>query len=214
MSRQSYNKKKAKSKGKTGNINESKTNNNETNGNNTRSVPKNIFNKSLNNSRKKQVSLSGFSYLFCEILKYSSKNIRNVEELEDKLSSLGYMIGIKQLELMTFRYNTNKKFKDVIGLLEFIKNIVWKNLFGKIADGLEQSTKNKKEFFILESQPITNKYVSVPKDMGDFNPASFIAGIISGILNESGFHCNVIAHDTTSNDKNIKTKTVFIVKLK
>ncbi len=44
------------------------------------------------------------------------------------------------------------------------------------------------QFFIVlidmihENAPITNTFVSVPSDMGQLNCASFIAGIIAGIL--------------------------------
>lgn len=40
---------------------------------------------------------------------------------------------------------------------------------------------------IGEVAPITNTFVSVPADMGDFNCASFIAGIIAGVLDSSKF---------------------------
>jgi hypothetical protein len=40
---------------------------------------------------------------------------------------------------------------------------------------------------IHENTPITNSFVSVPVDMGQLNCASFIAGIIAGILDSSKF---------------------------
>ena len=40
---------------------------------------------------------------------------------------------------------------------------------------------------IGEAMPVTNTFVSVPADMGDFNCASFIAGIIAGVLDSSKF---------------------------
>ena len=98
-------------------------------------------------------------------------------------------------------------------MLEFIKDRVWKHLFGRTADGLEQSTSNKNEFFIIDHNPITNRYVSVPDHLGDFNPASFIGGIIHGILDGAGFPCNVIAHQQLPSKQQPKKRTVFIVQL-
>ena len=40
---------------------------------------------------------------------------------------------------------------------------------------------------ISEKISLVNKYVSVPKDMGQMNPASFVAGIVKGILDSADF---------------------------
>ena len=126
---------------------------------------------------------------------------------------IGYSVGYKQLELMTYRVNNGRRHRDVIGMLEFIKDKVWKHLFGRTADGLEQSTRDKDQFFIIDHNPITNRYVSVPDHLGDFNPASFIAGIIHGVLDGAGFPCTVTAHQQLPSKQQPKKRTVFIVKL-
>ena len=43
--------------------------------------------------------------------------------------------------------------------------------------------------YIIESEPLVNKYISVPKDKGSLNCSAFIGGIIEAILNESNFVC-------------------------
>jgi hypothetical protein len=40
---------------------------------------------------------------------------------------------------------------------------------------------------IHENSPITNTFVSVTSDMGQFNCESFVAGIIAGALDSSKF---------------------------
>ena len=50
---------------------------------------KSIFDSSLNAHRSKSVSLSAFSHLFCAMVGYSQVGVKNVGELEDRLSSLG-----------------------------------------------------------------------------------------------------------------------------
>ena len=40
---------------------------------------------------------------------------------------------------------------------------------------------------IYDNTPITNTYISVPNDMNQFNPASYLAGMIAGILDSAKF---------------------------
>ena len=84
-------------------------------------------------------------------------------------------------------------------------------VFGKEADELEQSTDDERECksidlfddiflipfhftkifladYLIEREPIVNKYISVPvKDLGNLNCAAFIAGIVEAALTSSGF---------------------------
>lgn len=41
--------------------------------------------------------------------------------------------------------------------------------------------------YIIEAEPLVNKFISVPKDKGHLNCASFVGGIIEGILVETNF---------------------------
>ena len=47
---------------------------------------------------------------------------------------------------------------------------------------------------IHEFSPITNSFVSIPADMGHFNCAAFLAGIIAGVLDSAKFvsYCCVL----------------------
>lgn len=40
---------------------------------------------------------------------------------------------------------------------------------------------------IHENSPITNTFVSVPVDMGQLNCASYLAGLITGVLDSASF---------------------------
>lgn len=87
----------------------------------------------------------------------------------------------------------------------------WKALFGKAADALERSTGNDDEYMIHELEPLTNKFISVPPDLGQLDCAAYIAGIIRGILTSSGFAAQVTAH-TVEVGNGQRDKTVFLVK--
>ena len=41
--------------------------------------------------------------------------------------------------------------------------------------------------YIFDKEPLTNRFISVPKDMGDLNCAAFVAGIINGVLDAAEF---------------------------
>ena len=48
-------------------------------------------------------------------------------------------------------------------MLHFINNQVFKSLFGKPADGLEQSIEDEDEYRILDKTPITNRFANMGK---------------------------------------------------
>ncbi|KDO16832.1 hypothetical protein SPRG_17682 [Saprolegnia parasitica CBS 223.65] len=64
---------------------------------------------------------------------------------------------------------------------------------------------------IHELDPLTNKFISVPVDMGQLNCAAYIAGVIRGILDSAGFYSQVEAH-TVDVGNGQPDKTVFLVK--
>ena len=50
------------------------------------------------------------------------------------------------------------------------------------------------EYRLLDKQPLTNKFTSMGKGGSSINCASFIAGIIEGMLNSSKLYAKVTAH--------------------
>lgn len=124
-------------------------------------------------------------------------------DLESQLSSLGVPIGEKILELLFFREkggsvgacSQGKRETKLVTMLHFINNQVFKSIFGKPADGLEQSMEDDDEYRILDKSPLTNKFANMGgKALSGTNCAAFIAGMIEGMLCSSKFHCKVTAH--------------------
>lgn len=113
-----------------------------------------------------------------------------------------------------------------MNILQFVSANVWKSLFGKPADSLERSIDHSDEFMIVDYEPLTSTYVSVPSDLGQLSVDSFISGIIAGVLDGAGFSARVTAHSVTleegegagggaNNNPNLpprKDKAVFLVK--
>jgi Transport protein particle (TRAPP) component len=104
------------------------------------------------------VSLSAFAYVFSEIVQYHQSRVDSISELERRLESTGFAVGLRVLELLAVRSKEYKRETKLMNLLQFISTTVWKNLFGKPADSLERSIDHADEFMIIDYAPIT-RYV-------------------------------------------------------
>jgi hypothetical protein len=160
------------------------------------------------------VSLSAFSFLFSELVQYHQSRVESISDLERRLEESGYGVGIRLLELYTIRESAKNSKREVriIGILQFIAQIIWKGLFNKTADSLEKSMEGDDTYMLYEANPVTNTFVSVPTSLGQLNVASYISGIIAGILNASQFGCRVTAHFAPSEISGNPDRTVFLVK--
>ncbi|KAJ8938606.1 hypothetical protein NQ314_011414 [Rhamnusium bicolor] len=69
-----------------------------------------------------------------------------------------------------------------------------KALFGREADKLEHSNDDENTYYLMEKDPLVNRYISVPRDKSSLNCAVFIAGIVEAVLTGTGFTAKVTAH--------------------
>jgi len=179
------------------------------------------------------VSLSAFAFLFSEMVQYFQGRVQNISDLENRcavlncpyyislhspaaciacsLDGAGFGVGVRVVELLCHREKSGRRETRLLAMLQFIVSTCWKALFGKAADALERSTENEDEYMIHELEPLTNKFVSVPPDLGQLDCAAYIAGIVRGILCSSGFLAEVTAH-TVEVPGGQRDKTVFLVK--
>lgn len=96
-----------------------------------------------------KISLAAYSFLFSEMLQYTQKKVSGIEDLEKRLGSFGYKVGLRMLELVLFRDRNLKRETRLLQMLLFINTTLWKALFGKAADSLEKGTDNLDECKIL-----------------------------------------------------------------
>lgn len=96
-------------------------------------------------------------------------------------------VGHRVTDLLVVREKGGKREIKLLNILLFIKSTVWKSLFGREADKLEHANDDERTYYIIEKEAIVNKFISVPKDKGSLNCASFIAGIVEAILCDCGF---------------------------
>ena len=164
-----------------------------------------IFDRSLKSRR--EVSASSFHFLFSEIVQYYSKRCTNAQDFSKSLEDLGYHLGPRILELVCYRERACKKETTIVEMLRFVYGPVWKTLFGKNADELEQNTEEEDEYMINEREPSLVSQFSQGADTPSL--ASFVAGIIEGLLNAANFGCRVTAHNVGTDEM---TKTVYLIK--
>ncbi|XP_071444182.1 trafficking protein particle complex subunit 5 [Hetaerina americana] len=143
---------------------------------------------------KGEVSLSCFALLFSELVQYCQNRVYTVPELQNKLSEMGREVGVKFIDLLFVRERNGKRETKLLNMLLFIKSTLWKSLFGKEADMLEHANDDERTYYIIEKEPIVNRYISVPKDKGSLNCAVFTAGIVEAVLCGCGFPAKVTAH--------------------
>lgn len=169
------------------------------------------YDKSLN-KKVFEINLSSLSFLFCEIVSWSHKHSKGIQDLENRLNGLGYQIGQKFLELVKIREGLkySKRETKIVELLQFIHSSFWKAVFGKIANELEKSQDVNNEYMIIDNCPLVSKFINVPKDYGNLNCSAFVAGIIEGALDSSGFFANVTAHSMPQEGSPLRT--VFLIK--
>jgi len=152
-----------------------------------------ILDKSLSRG-KQEVSLTAFALLFSEMVQYCQTRSNTVPELQQKLHDLGFQVGARMLDLVYVRDRASRRETKLLNVLLMIKSTLWKNLFGKEADKLERANDDEKTFYIIEKEPLVNRFISVPKDKGSLNCASFAAGIIEAALDGCNFPAKVSAH--------------------
>lgn len=87
-----------------------------------------------------------------------------------------------------------------MNILHFVSTQVWKALFGKNADSLEKGIGKEDEYMIIDYEPITSTFVSVPANFGQFSADAYISGIVAGVLDGAGFSANVTAHSVKLED--------------
>lgn len=104
------------------------------------------------------VSLSAFAYLFSEMVQYHQNRVDSISELERRLESTGFSVGLRVLELLAYRSREFKRETKLMNVLQFVSTVVWKSLFSKPADSLERSIDHADEFMIVDYAPIT-RYV-------------------------------------------------------
>eukprot|EP00940_MAST-03C_sp_MAST-3C-sp2_P001577 g1577.t1 len=142
------------------------------------------------------VSLNAFAFLFSAVVQYFYSRSKS-GDIEDKLFEAGADIGERLNELTSLRelgqhhriVGNAAKEGCILGAIQYIHTNCWKVIFGRHADKVDRASSTSSgsiQYMITENNPIVNRYIP-----GDFNCASYIAGIIFGILKGLNFKTKV-----------------------
>ncbi|NWU93131.1 TPPC5 protein, partial [Upupa epops] len=143
---------------------------------------------------RSEVALSAFALLFSELVQYCQNRVYSVAELQCKLAQLGHQVGLRALDALVAREKSGRRETKVLQALLFVKGPVWRQLFGREADKLEQANDDDRTFYVIEKEPLVNAFISVPRENSSLNCAAFTAGLVEAVLGASGFPAKVTAH--------------------
>ncbi|KAI6010187.1 NO signaling/Golgi transport ligand-binding domain-containing protein [Pisolithus marmoratus] len=150
-----------------------------------------------------------------KIVQYTQKRVSGINDLERRLNILGYRVGMRVLELITWRAESSSKApKREIRFLPALMSIhtqVWRAVFGRPADAIEKSVENEDEYMIIDNDPLPERHISVPRDMSQLSCSSFTAGIVEAVLDGLGFPARVTAHNTPT--QQYPSRTTILIKL-
>jgi hypothetical protein len=177
---------------------------------------KTIYDRNLNRTKTTETSLASFAYLFNTLITYHHAKSGSVSEIESRLNRAGYPLGIKLLDLLLYRQppRSAQRPTRILDLLQFIHGTLWRALFARSADALEQSTSKKNEYMIIDNEPLVNSYISIPKEMSQLNCAAFVAGIIEGLCDAAGFSTDGVTAHWAEGDELWPGKTIFLLRFK
>ncbi len=127
---------------------------------------KSIYDRNLNRTKTTEISLASFAYLFNTLITYHHSKSGSVSEIETRLNRAGYPIGIKLLDLLLYRQPQRAATRPtrILDLLQFIHGAVWRALFNRNADALEQGTEKKNEYMITDNEPLEHLHQHPERD--------------------------------------------------
>ncbi|ORC92131.1 transport protein particle (TRAPP) subunit [Trypanosoma theileri] len=151
-----------------------------------------------------KVSLSAFSFLFSEMCTRAHNTptkARDVEEIEQRLTSLGALVGARLIMLSSLKdpLELQRRPTTIEAALKLFQDKLWSRWFGKPASDLQRETGSDR-FFLFDSDPIVLRHVYPSPEYVDgegrwnINYASFMGGIVEGALNSIGFAAEVLTY--------------------
>ncbi|CBH14661.1 transport protein particle (TRAPP) subunit,putative [Trypanosoma brucei gambiense DAL972] len=158
-----------------------------------------------------KVSLSAFSFLFSELCTRAHSTptkARDIEEIEQRLTSLGAIVGAKLMMLSSLKdpLELQRRPTTIDEALKLLQEKFWTRWFGKTANDLQQEGESTR-YFLVDSNPMVLQHVYPSPEYMDsegqwsINYASFMGGIVEGALRAVGFDADVLTYHHPEPDK-------------
>ncbi|OAF68477.1 Trafficking protein particle complex subunit 5 [Intoshia linei] len=166
-----------------------------------------IFEKSIGKTRY-DIQFDTLALLFCAIVNYAKSVTSSIDLLQEKLTKIGNTTGKHLIDVLVWREKSFKKENNIADILNLISSTLWKSLFQKKPDSVEQGSGDELTYYIFESKPFITKCIPLSTDPLENRPncAAYIGGIIEGFLNSTNFTCTVKTQWHNENS------TVYIIK--
>ncbi|KAG8348261.1 putative Transport protein particle (TRAPP) component [Trypanosoma vivax] len=150
------------------------------------------------------VALSAFSFLFSELCNRAHNTptkARNVEEIEQRLTRLGAVVGAKLIMLTSLKEPSElqRRPTTICAALKLLQERLWTRWFGRAANDVQREAGSDRYFF-FDTDPMVLKHVYSSPEYVDgegrwsLNYASFMGGIIEGALKTIGFEAEVLTY--------------------
>jgi len=167
-------------------------------------MKKSVYEKPL--KARPGVNLSTFSFMFSEIIQYFLE--KEKDKFEENLEALGFHLGPRIHEFIIAKDKNYKREIKHLELLKIIHSSVWSTLFDKTAGALKKMDSHT--YVIYDDEPLYLKFI--PKREGkDYVYASFIGGIIRGLLDYAGFDAKVETQTPPNDGKSEYPTTAFVI---
>eukprot|EP00434_Breviolum_minutum_P026113 symbB.v1.2.023089.t1/scaffold2089.1/size89944/4 len=126
----------------------------------------------------------------------------------EHLHELGRPAGVRILDLCALRENRNRRETRLLPMLNFIASAIWTRLFGHSAE-LLKGQDHENEYMLNDKALLVNRFISVPRDLGDVNCGAFVAGMVEGMLCSAEFPGSATAHTV---EEPTGTSTTILIK--
>lgn len=180
----------------------------------------NILDRPVAKTRNAEVGYAAWAFLFSEIIQYTQRRVNGIADFEarwgyhtseqyqakqltvpislnNRLSTIGYRVGIRLVELEPLRNSlppsTSRNATGpprqtrLLPVLQYVHTTVFRNLFGRPASSLERSTENEDEYMIGDDDPVLDRGVQIPKEMSSLSTNALLAGIVEAVMDGLGF---------------------------
>ncbi|CAL8085184.1 unnamed protein product [Calicophoron daubneyi] len=147
-----------------------------------------------------EVNIAPFAYLFVELVNYSMRNVPSMDIVQKRLAEFGRSVGERMVDVVYSREKPQKRDIRLYYALTFLKTTFWKSLFGKEADELERDSVDENTFYMIEYEPVVNRFTRFVYDEKEgkraggavpLNTAAFNCGIVEAFLTDTGYPCTV-----------------------
>lgn len=134
--------------------------------------------------------------------------VKSVVETEERLATIGFQVGCRSVQLASLKDPSSFRQRPLTieGVLKLITDRLWVRWFGRPASMQKDQTNDR--YYITDDEPLVVKHVHPTPDYVDSSTgswfmtyASFVGGMIRGVLDTSQFYAQVSTYHQPEAEK-------------